>query len=65
MRRLRRLLRRSATSPEGRHSLSLGVRVGYWPCLRGPFVTFSFWSWHLDVWWGLPSNLPAAKESCS
>lgn len=47
-------LRRSKSSPTGRHVQSLGVRFGYWPCLRAPFVSFDLGSWRLDVWYGLP-----------
>lgn len=35
--------------------LSFGFRVGYWPCLKGPYVQIVFAGYRLEVWWGLPS----------
>lgn len=56
MRRFRHLVRRSNTEPStGRHAKSLGLRASYWPCLRGPFITFDIGSYRLDLWFGLPS----------
>lgn len=46
-------------SVTGRHVIALGIRFGYWPCLRAPFVTLTLLRWHLDVWFGLPSNQPS------
>lgn len=39
----------------GRRSQALGARVGYWPCLGGPFVQLAVASVRLDVWYGRPS----------
>lgn len=41
--------------------MSLGVRVGYWPCLRGPFVVLDLGTHRIDIWWGLPSYKPGAS----
>lgn len=53
--RLRFQHRRSATKPgTERHAQTIGLRVGYWPCLRAPFITIDFGSHRLDIWHGLP-----------
>lgn len=39
----------------GRHSQALGVRVGFWPCLGGPFAQVAVGSVRVDVWYGRPS----------
>lgn len=40
----------------GRSVISFGARIGYWPCLKAPFVSVTFWKWNFDVWHGLPSR---------
>lgn len=35
---------------------SLGVRCGYWPCLRGPFIQLAFGTRYLEFWYGLESH---------
>lgn len=52
--RPRAQLRRTRTSPDGRHVQALGLRFGYWPCLAAPFVTIDVASFRLDLWCGLP-----------
>lgn len=52
---LRYINRRSRTSDDGRHAWAFGMRVGYWPCLKGPFVNIEFAIWRIDIWYGLPS----------
>jgi hypothetical protein len=54
-RTLRVQLERTKRSPQGTHALGFGIRLGYWPCLRAPYVQFAFAIWRLDVWHGLPS----------
>ena len=54
-RRLRMMVRGTALALNGKRSVSFGLRLGYWPCMRGPFITVSFFIWHLDVWYGLSS----------
>jgi hypothetical protein len=54
-RRLRFAVLRTSKSPEGRHAWALGVRVGYWPCLRGPHITINIGTRRYYVWYGLPS----------
>lgn len=54
MRRLRAQVRRTKTSPEGRHVQAVGLRAGYWPCLKAPFVTIDVASVRVDIWHGLP-----------
>ena len=41
----------------------LGCKVGYWPCLRGPFVQVTVGPFRIDAWYGLPSNKPAGKAT--
>jgi hypothetical protein len=40
--------------PDGANQLALGLRVGYWPCLRGPYVQVVFACWRFEAWFGLP-----------
>lgn len=57
MMRLRWMLRRTtARSPKGVYVSRFGLSVGYWPCLRAPFVQLSLGSRHFELWYGLPSN---------
>lgn len=39
----------------GRHAQALGVRVGYWPCLKSPFFQVVVGSYQFEIWYGLPS----------
>jgi hypothetical protein len=54
--------RRSKQSPTGRHAQSLGIRVGYWPCLRAPFIALDLGSHRFDLWFGLPSYKPGGDD---
>lgn len=36
-------------------SLGYGVRVGYWPCLKAPYIQVAWHRWRLELWYGLPS----------
>lgn len=47
---------------DGRPVLSLGVRVGYWPCLRAPFIRLDLGPRIVEVWVGWPSYF--AKDWC-
>jgi hypothetical protein len=49
------LHRRARQSPRGRYALSLGLTVGYYPCLRGPFVKVDLLSHKVTIWHGLPT----------
>jgi hypothetical protein len=44
--------RRTNKSPAGASVLMLGMRIGYWPCLKAPFVQLTFWCWLFDIWYG-------------
>jgi hypothetical protein len=56
MRALRWRHKRSKTRPDDqRHAQTLGLRLGYWPCLRAPYVSVEVGSHRWDLWWGLPS----------
>lgn len=37
------------------HTIAFGFRIGYWPCLVGPYFEVSFYRWHVALWYGLPS----------
>lgn len=30
-----------------------GARIGYWPCVGGPFVQVTFGKKHLSIWIGI------------
>jgi hypothetical protein len=53
-RRLRVMIRPSTHGAAGR-AVGYGLKFGYWPCLRGPFVQIAIHRWVVEVWWGLPS----------
>lgn len=54
--------RRSKQSPQNRHAQSFGVRVGYWPCLKAPFVSLDIASHRWDIWHGLPSYVAEKRH---
>lgn len=56
--RPRASVRAATRSPEGKPVLAFGLRVGYWPCLRAPFLELAFHRWRIDLWVGLPSYRP-------
>jgi hypothetical protein len=37
--------------------LMLRIGVGYWPCLRAPFIQLALGKHKFDFWYGLPSYL--------
>lgn len=48
-------LRHSRTAPRsGQHAYAFGARIGYWPCLRAPFVVLDIAKWRAEVWYGDP-----------
>lgn len=54
---MRYLHRRSNTAPDsGNHAQSIGLRMGYWPCHKGPFVSVEFLTHRWDIWYGTPST---------
>lgn len=36
-------------------AVSIGARIGYWPCLKAPFIQVSLALWHIELWVGYPS----------
>ena len=54
-RRARFLLRKTNTSPEGKHIIGFGFTVGWWPCLRAPFIRLSAGNFIIEVWYGAAS----------
>jgi hypothetical protein len=53
--RLRKDIRRQRQREDGRYVWGFGARLGYWPCLRAPFIRFDVATWIIEVWYGLPS----------
>ena len=51
---LRAMLRNSTRGVAG-YAIGYGLKLGYWPCLRAPFIQISFNRWVFEVWYGLPS----------
>lgn len=44
--------KRNKTSPSGSVAVGFGVRVGFWPCLKAPFLQVEVFRWHVSVWHG-------------
>lgn len=44
---------RLRTKVERRIVASIGVRMGYWPCVRGPFVQVNIGRYYRSWWYGL------------
>ena len=42
--------------------VSFGFRIGYWPCLKAPYIQIVFAGWRCDFWYGLPSYRYGKKE---
>ena len=61
--RPRVMLTDNKRSPEGVRVFAIGVRVGYWPCLKAPFITLSLGVKHLDLWCGYPSYQDKHKST--
>ena len=55
MRTFHTAVRETSKKPNGPHVQQLGVRVGYWPCLRAPFVQVAFGHFMYELWYGEPS----------
>jgi len=60
--RLRFQVNHTALSPTGAPAVALGLRVGYWPCLGGPFVQLALATRRYDLWYGRPSYRGVATE---
>jgi hypothetical protein len=52
--KLRVMIRNSIRGDAG-YAVGYGLKFGYWPCLRAPFVQVSFNRWVFEIWYGLPS----------
>ena len=56
MRRMFRVWARSnPRRADGAPVIALGLRIGYWPCLKAPFVQVSFLAWRVEIWHGYES----------
>lgn len=60
--RLRWIWRENKRSPRGVPIFAVGLRIGYWPCLRAPFISVSLGFVAVDVWYGLASYLKPARK---
>ncbi len=60
--RLRLHLSMTRPSPEGKLAFEIGVKAGYWPCLKGPFFSISFGFRRIDCWYGLPTYWAKGKS---
>jgi hypothetical protein len=49
------LMIRPSKHGEAGSALNYGLRVGYWPCLRAPFIQIAFHKWLVELWFGYPS----------
>lgn len=49
------MLRPTLQNKQGRRLIALGVKLGYWPCLRAPYLQLALGWWALDIWYGEPS----------
>lgn len=65
MRDLHFTISKAKTSPEGKPVQALGIKVGYWPCLKAPFVSLCVSNRIIDLWWGEPSYLQTAHWTWS
>ena len=44
--------------------VGFGIRVGYYPCLEGPYITLYFYRYRFDLWFGLESYwIPLSDRS--
>jgi hypothetical protein len=53
-RKFRWAIRTGKRGVEG-YATAYGLRIGYWPCLRAPYLQIAFHRWRIEVWHGLPS----------
>lgn len=58
MRRPHFQIRRNKRSPKNVPVTAFGLRVGYWPCIRAPFIQLGLLYWQFEAWFGLPSYQP-------
>ena len=63
--RIRAATRTGKCSAEGRYTLAYGLRLGYWPCLKAPYIQVAFHRWRFELWFGLPSYLPKHQDSAA
>lgn len=40
----------------GEQAIYLSLRVGYYPCLKAPFIQVCLFFWRIDFWYGLPTH---------
>jgi hypothetical protein len=60
MHRFHAAVRVGKRNAEGHYALAYGLRLGYWPCLKAPYIQVAFHRWRIEVWLGLPSYLRGA-----
>jgi hypothetical protein len=52
--RLRGAIRKNTRGAVG-YGVGYGLKIGYWPCQRAPFIQLAFHHWRFELWYGLPS----------
>jgi len=52
--RLHLELNKTRPSPNGSLAFELGAKVGWWPCLHGPFISIQLGFRRIDFWYGTP-----------
>lgn len=55
--RPRHMFRRHKQNAEGHYAWGFGARIGYWPCLRAPYLTIDYGTRAIDLWVGWRSYL--------
>lgn len=58
LKRFRVCCRRLKSAPDGGRQYAVGLRVGYWPCVRGPYAQLALGPWSVSAWFGLPGETP-------
>lgn len=55
MRKFHFQMRKSPANSSGQHLLAFRFGIGYWPCLKAPFIQLCIGKWIVEAWHGLPS----------
>ena len=55
--------RPSPANKSGFQVIYFGARIGWYPCLKGPFIQLAFFKKRFEVWYGLPSYQHAEVAS--
>lgn len=58
-RRFRIQVRHLPAAAWGAQSIGFGLKFGYWPCLKAPYIQIAFLFWRVEIWHGLPAESKA------